>query len=500
MMSFGQNLAELSPSMVKLLAHPDLVVKKIACHFLVEYSRGEKEHTLLAINTLMTDAKDSNPMTRALALKTLCSFHNEAFLDYCLKCLPQGLRDKSAHVRRVAVICCQRLHAVSPAAVLEAGLVDELYGMIRDIDPIVVVNSLSVLEELLRTEGGVVVNQSMAHHLLNALPKLTEWGLETVFSVLTRYTPKSEEEMFDIMNVIDSYLRHSNLAVSTSCLRFFLCIVAEHADLRQEVFVRARDSVLSSLTSGSPELTYTVLELVAAFMPECVATFTDHTHAFLCRHNEAPYLKVKRLQLLGNLVTESNVTEVVEELGVSCTDIVKEVSAAAVANLAIVARTSSSSMQACVRKLQDLVELSLGHTLSNVVQVVEQLAVDSAEELAPIVQSLCGKYCLITEPLGRAAFLHLLGQYRQEIPEGAYILEDLIDNWLEEADTHLKRSFLTAGLRLFSWSPAACQESLGQILEVCAVDEDQDLSDSAHFYYKLLECDIHKALCILEGT
>lgn len=44
---------------------------------------------------------------------------------------------------------------------------NELYSLLRDQDPIVVVNCLRALEEILKKEGGVVINKPIAHHLLN---------------------------------------------------------------------------------------------------------------------------------------------------------------------------------------------------------------------------------------------------------------------------------------------------------------------------------------------
>lgn len=50
---------------------------------------------------------------------------------------------------------------------IDGALVNELYSLLRDQDPIVVVNCLRSLEEILRQEGGVVINKPIAHHLLN---------------------------------------------------------------------------------------------------------------------------------------------------------------------------------------------------------------------------------------------------------------------------------------------------------------------------------------------
>ena len=54
----------------------------------------------------------------------------------------------------------------------DAAVVNELYSMLRDNDPVVMVNCLRALEEILKEEGGVAVNKAIAHHLLN------RWGSE----------------------------------------------------------------------------------------------------------------------------------------------------------------------------------------------------------------------------------------------------------------------------------------------------------------------------------
>lgn len=50
---------------------------------------------------------------------------------------------------------------------VDAEVVNELYSLLRDSDPVVMVNCLRALEEILQQEGGVVINKPIAHHLLN---------------------------------------------------------------------------------------------------------------------------------------------------------------------------------------------------------------------------------------------------------------------------------------------------------------------------------------------
>lgn len=64
----------------------------------------------------------------------------------------------------------------------DATVVNELYSLLRDPDPVVMVNCLRALEEILRQEGGVAINKPITHHLLNRLVQsikellyVTEW-------------------------------------------------------------------------------------------------------------------------------------------------------------------------------------------------------------------------------------------------------------------------------------------------------------------------------------
>lgn len=51
----------------------------------------------------------------------------------------------------------------------DAAVVNELYSLLRDPDPVVMVNCLRALEEILKEEGGVAINKPITHHLLNRL-------------------------------------------------------------------------------------------------------------------------------------------------------------------------------------------------------------------------------------------------------------------------------------------------------------------------------------------
>lgn len=81
------DLSSIMPVTVKLLAHSDLLIKKTACHFLCTQSGCQSEQMIMAINTLLKDFSESNPMIRGLALRTMCTVQHEAFVEHRLSCV-----------------------------------------------------------------------------------------------------------------------------------------------------------------------------------------------------------------------------------------------------------------------------------------------------------------------------------------------------------------------------------------------------------------------------
>ena len=58
---------------------------------------------------------------------------------------------------------------------------------------------MAALDEILAEEGGMALNQPLALHLFQQLRLLNEWGQSVVMGVLARYTPASEDEVFNIL-------------------------------------------------------------------------------------------------------------------------------------------------------------------------------------------------------------------------------------------------------------------------------------------------------------
>lgn len=85
--------------------------------------------------------------------------------------------------------------------------------MIKDSDTLVISNSIQALNEILYDEGGIAVSSKMTIYLLNRIKvimlnfkqkfifiqEFNEWGQTILMDLVSKYTPKTENELYDIM-------------------------------------------------------------------------------------------------------------------------------------------------------------------------------------------------------------------------------------------------------------------------------------------------------------
>jgi len=115
-----------------------------------------------------------------------------------------------------------KVYNMAPELVKGGDLVDVLYDMLRDSDGLVVTNCINALDEIMLEEGGIAINKAIIHSLLGRLNDFSEWGLQAVLRLVTRYQPESDEETFQIMNVLDPVLRTTNSGVVLEAVGCFL--------------------------------------------------------------------------------------------------------------------------------------------------------------------------------------------------------------------------------------------------------------------------------------
>ncbi|XP_020857831.1 AP-4 complex subunit beta-1 isoform X2 [Phascolarctos cinereus] len=494
-MTQGVDVSSVFMEMVKASATVDIVQKKLVYLYMCTYAPLKPDLALLAINTLCKDCSDPNPMVRGLALRSMCSLRMPGVQEYIQQPILNGLRDKASYVRRVAVLGCAKMYNLHADSEVDGTLVNELYSLLRDQDPIVVVNCLRALEEILKHEGGVVINKPIAHHLLNRMPDLDQWGQAEVLGFLLRYQPRSEEELFAILNLLDSSLQSSSPAVVMAATKLFLVLAKEFPHVQTDVLVRVKGPLLTACSSESRELCFAALCHVRRILRSLPGHFSSHYKKFFCSYSEPHYIKLQKVEVLCELVNDENVQQVLDELRDYCTDVSADLAQAAIFAIGAIARTYTDQ---CVQILTELLVLRQEHITSAVVQTFRNLVWLCPQCMEAVCQALPGCEENIQDSEGKQALIWLLGVHGETIPNAPYVLEDFVENVKAETFPAVKMELLTALLRLFLSRPAECQDMLGRLLYYC-IEEEKDMAvrDRGLFYYRLLLTGIDEVKRIL---
>ncbi|KAM4737213.1 AP-4 complex subunit beta-1 [Anableps anableps] len=496
-MSQGVDVSDLFSEMVKACATVDVVQKKLVYVFLCCYAHLNPELSLLVVNTLRKDCLDPNPMVRSLALRSMTNLRLPSLVEYVEQPLTTGLRDRAACVRRVAVLGWAKLHNLQPGSEIDAAVVNELYSLLRDPDPVVMVNCLRALEEILKNEGGVVINKPITHHLLNRLKECDIWGQSEVLRVLQRYRPQSEDELFDILSLLDSSLVSPHPPVMAATLSLFLSLCSSLPAVSQAALERVRGPLLAACGSGSREMRFTALCHIQLLLRSIPGLLGEHYKRFFCSYAEPAYIKRRKMQVLVELVNDENVVMILDELKEYCTDVNTDTAQTAISAIGRIGRSYSDK---CLEILTGLLGLKQDQITSAVVQTIRDLVWVCPQCSDAVSLALEGCEEVLQDSQGRQALLWLLGIYGERISSAPYTLEVFIDGVRSETSMEIKMELLTSTMRLFLCRPAETQDMLGRLLHYC-IEEERDMCvrGQALLYYRLLQCGIEETRNVLQG-
>ena len=468
--------------------------------YLTSHAEQKPELALLAINTLQKDCRDDDPMVRGLALRSLCSLRLANIVEYIMGSVRQGLVDASAYVRKTAVMGCAKLYALVPSVIKDSDLVDVLYNMLRDKDTQVICNALVALNEILRPEGGMAINKMIIVHLLSRIKDFSEWGQCTVIELVARYTPEGQDEMFEIMNVLEDRLRHSNSAVVLAATKVFLHYTRSLPRVHQSVYERLK-APLMTLMSTSSELSYSVLAHVALLVSRSPGTFNDEFKTFFCRFTDPSCVKSLKVDVLILLANESNQAAIVNELTEYVADVDPDLARQAIRAIAKVGIRLAAAVETSIASLLGLLELRVNYVTAHVCMMLKDILRKYPDRYEDVIPAL--EKCLrdVDESDGKAAVIWIIGEYGDLISSAPYLLEPLIASYSDETAASVRIELLSATMKLFFKRPPEVQKMLGRLFKAAIEDTSNvDVRDRALLYYRLLQHDVHEAARVVHGA
>lgn len=89
------------------------------------------------LSTFAQDCEDSNPLIRALAVRTMGCIRVDKITEYLCEPLRKCLKDEDPYVRKTAAVCVAKLHDINAQLVEDQGFLDSLRDLLSDSNPMV---------------------------------------------------------------------------------------------------------------------------------------------------------------------------------------------------------------------------------------------------------------------------------------------------------------------------------------------------------------------------
>eukprot|EP00918_Siedleckia_nematoides_P102648 GHVU01224164.1.p1 GENE.GHVU01224164.1~~GHVU01224164.1.p1 ORF type:complete len:530 (-),score=133.52 GHVU01224164.1:365-1867(-) len=426
-------------------------------------------------------------------------------LEYLQSAIKRGLQDGSAYVRKTAVMGLLKLHRVSPEAVgpssFQSSFLEQLYSRcLLDKDPMVVLNTIFVLNEIEVPNGGLQLSKKVVCNLLSRVSTFTEWGQCAVLALVASYSPANESELFDMLNLLDGRLKHASAGVVLAAAKCFLDLTAPYPTLYSQALQRLRTPLLTLISTSPPEVAFVVLAHVKLLVTgtggegeEATALDLENDYRdFFCRHSDPTYVKELKTDILTRIATESNVSQIRAELAEYISDVDANLCRRSLLALGGIAARVPSAASDIAEQLLALLALESPHITNTALLVVVDVAsvcpIQNIEGLAAVVEP---SLAVVSGDDSMAAILWIIGEIGEHIPSAPYLLEGLVAS-IPTKDTAARLQLLTSGLRLFFKRAPEMQPVLAAILKAGLSEALlPDVRDRALLYYRMLEVDVN---------
>ncbi|KAK8060728.1 hypothetical protein PG996_010658 [Apiospora saccharicola] len=498
----NNEMVQLFPDIIQCMNIPNLEIKKMCYLFLVNYARMKPELAVKAIPVLEQDMEDSNPLVRALTLRTMSYVHVKEFVEATVPIVKQMLRDADPYVRKTAAFCVAKLYDHDRHMVEHSDLIERLNSLLRDDNPTVVASALAGLMDIWERSDAIklTIDYSNASKMVAILPDCSEWGQTYILEALMSYVPQEAGEATLLAERIAPRLSHSNSAVVLTCIRVILYLMNYIADEKQiSALCRKLSPPLVTLLAKGPEVQYLALRNALLILQRRPEVLRNDIRVFFCKYNDPIYVKVTKLELIFMLANEKNIDEVLTELREYATEVDVHFVRKAVRAIGKLAIKIEPAARRCINLLLELVATKVPYIVQEATVVIRNIFRKYPNQYESIIGTLCENLDSLDEPEAKAAMVWVIGQYAARIENSDVLLEDFLYSFAEEP-VEVQLALLTATVKLFIQRPTKGQDLVPKVLKWATEETDNpDLRDRAYMYWRLLSTDMNIAKQIVMG-
>lgn len=138
------------------------------------------------------DLKTTNHKIRGLALRSLCSLKFDGVHEYMQNALQECLNDVDPYVKKTAIIGCVKFFHLSKSSFRKTDFLEKLYALAKDKDPLVTINAIEAVNEILADKGGIDIDRQLIIPLLNRIKDFNEWGQSIILDICSKYNPSDQ--------------------------------------------------------------------------------------------------------------------------------------------------------------------------------------------------------------------------------------------------------------------------------------------------------------------
>ncbi|KAI5718697.1 hypothetical protein M8J77_025474 [Diaphorina citri] len=494
-MTVGKDVSALFPDVVNCMQTDNLELKKLVYLYLMNYAKSHPDMAIMAVNTFVKDCEDSNPLIRALAVRTMGCIRVDKITEYLCEPLRKCLKDEDPYVRKTAAVCVAKLYDINAQLVEDQGFLDQLKDLLSDSNPMVVANAVAALSEMneASTSGVALIemNAQTINKLLTALNECTEWGQVFILDSLSNYSPKDDREAQSICERITPRLAHANAAVVLSAVKVLMKLMEMLPGEGDFVSTLTKKLAppLVTLLSSEPEVQYVALRNINLIVQKRPDILKHEMKVFFVKYNDPIYVKLEKLDIMIRLASQANIAQVLSELKEYATEVDVDFVRKAVRAIGRCAIKVEQSAERCVSTLLDLIQTKVNYVVQEAIVVIKDIFRKYPNKYETIISTLCENLDTLDEPEARASMIWIIGEYAERIDNADELLESFLEGFHDE-NTQVQLQLLTAIVKLFLKRPTDTQELVQQVLSLATQDSDNpDLRDRGFIYWRLLSTD-----------
>ncbi|KPI98814.1 AP-2 complex subunit beta [Papilio xuthus] len=478
-MTVGKDVSALFPDVVNCMQTDNLELKKLVYLYLMNYAKSQPDMAIMAVNTFVKDCEDSNPLIRALAVRTMGCIRVDKITEYLCEPLRKCLKDEDPYVRKTAAVCVAKLYDISSSMVEDQGFLDQLKDLLSDSNPMVVANAVAALSEINEASVSgqplVEMNAPTINKLLTALNECTEWGQVFILDALSNYSPKDAREAHSICERITPRLAHANAAVVLSAVKVLMKLMEMVSEDTELVGTLSRKLAppLVTLLSAEPEVQYVALRNINLVVQKRPDILKHEMKVFFVKYNDPIYVKLEKLDIMIRLASQANIAQVLGELKEYATEVDVDFVRKAVRAIGRCAIKVEPSAERCVSTLLELIQTKVNYVVQEAIVVIKDIFRKYPNKYESIISTLCENLDTLDEPEARASMVWIVGEYAERIDNADELLDSFLEGFHDENAQVCKKDRGFIYWRLLSTDPAAAKEVV--LADKPLISEETDL-------------------------